>query len=89
MSKIRRWLTLLFRILALSCLTITIARPISGGDFLLSFSSQNPDVLVCILDRSASMETISGKSSNSKRELALEAFREFSQIIQKLKLGNI
>ena len=77
MSKIRRWLTLLFRILALSCLTITIARPISGGDFLLSFSSQNPDVLVCILDRSASMETISGKSSHSKRELALEAFREF------------
>ena len=77
MSKIRKWLTLLFRVLALSCLTIAIARPISGGDYFLSFSSQNPDVLVCILDRSASMETISGKSTLSKRELALEAFREF------------
>ena len=35
MSKIKRWLTLLFRILALACLTLMIARPISGGDFFL------------------------------------------------------
>ena len=77
MSKIKRWLTLLFRILALSCITIAIARPISSGDFFLSFSSQNPEVLVCILDRSASMETNSETSSISKRERALGAFREF------------
>ena len=77
MSKIKRWLTLLFRILALTCITLIIARPISGGDFFLSLSSRSPEVLVCILDRSASMESIVELTSKSKRENALEVFKKF------------
>ena len=77
MSKIKRWLTLLFRILALACLTLMIARPISGGDFFLSLSSRSPEVLVFILDRSASMESVVELTSKSKRQHAIEIFQRF------------
>ena len=56
-SKLKRWITLLFRMLALAALAFMIARPMTGGDSLFSFSSGSPEVLVLVLDRSASMET--------------------------------
>ena len=78
-SKLKRWLTLLFRVLALAALALMIARPMTGGDSLFSFSNGNPEVIVLVLDRSASMETTTDKDSLTKREKALEAFKSFAR----------
>ena len=78
-SKLKRWLTLLFRMLALAALAFMVARPMTGGDSLFSFSKGAPEVLVLVLDRSASMETRTEKEPKTKRERALEAFQAFAK----------
>jgi len=78
-SKLKRWITLLFRMLALAALAFMIARPMTGGDSLFSFSSGSPEVLVLILDRSASMETRTEKDPRTKRTKALDAFESFAK----------
>ena len=78
-SKLKRWITLLFRMLALAALAFMIARPMTGGDSLFSFSSGSPEVLVLVLDRSASMETRTEKDSQTKRAKALDAFQAFAE----------
>lgn len=79
LSKIKRWLTLLVRVLALAALAFMIARPITGGDSLFSLANGSPEVLVLVLDRSASMETTTEKDSLTKRQKALEAFQSFAR----------
>lgn len=76
-SKIKRWLTLLLRVLALACLSLIFARPISGGNWVFSVASDSPEIIVLILDRSASMESRSETNSKSKRELAINLFKQF------------
>ena len=61
LSKLKRWLILLVRVLALAALAFMIARPMTGGDSLFSLSNGSPEVLVLVLDRSASMETTTDK----------------------------
>lgn len=78
-SKLKRWLTLLFRMLALVALAFMLARPMTGGDSLFSFSKGSPEVLVLVLDRSASMETRTEKEPKTKRERSLEAFQAFAK----------
>ena len=78
-SKLKRWLTLLFRMLALAALAFMLSRPMTGGDSLFSFSKGVPEVLVLVLDRSASMETRTEKEPKTKRERALEAFQAFAK----------
>ena len=78
-SKLKRWITLLFRMLALAALAFMIARPMTGGDSLFSFSSGSPEVLVLVLDRSASMETKTEKDPQTKRAKALDAFQAFAE----------
>ena len=78
-SKLKRWITLLFRMLALAALAFMIARPMTGGDSLFSFSSGSPEVLVLVLDRSASMETRTEKDPQTKRAKALDAFQAFAK----------
>ena len=78
-SKLKRWLTLLLRVLALAALTFMIARPMTGGDSLFSLTNGSPEVLVLVLDRSASMETTTEKDSLTKRQKALEAFQSFAR----------
>ncbi|MDC1004404.1 BatA domain-containing protein [Opitutales bacterium] len=79
LSKLKRWLTLLLRVLALAALAFMIARPMTGGDSLFSLSNGSPEVLVLVLDRSASMETTTDKDSLTKRQKALEAFQSFAR----------
>ena len=79
LSKLKRWLTLLLRVLALAALALMIARPMTGGDSLFSLSNGSPEVLVLVLDRSASMETTTEKDSQTKRQKALEAFQSFAR----------
>ena len=78
-SKLKRWITLLLRMLALAALAFMIARPMTGGDSLFSFSSGSPEVLVLVLDRSASMETRTDKDPQTKRSKALDAFQAFAE----------
>ncbi|MBT3540076.1 MAG: hypothetical protein HN489_02975 [Opitutae bacterium] len=79
LSKLKRWLILLLRVLALAALAFMIARPTTGGDSLFSLSNGSPEVLVLVLDRSASMETTTDKDSMTKRQKALEAFQSFAR----------
>ena len=89
LSKIKRWLTLLMRILALGCLCFVIARPMIGGNSFLSLSSNSPELLVLILDRSASMDTGANSNLKSKRERALEIFEQFVEPWPESKIALV
>lgn len=54
MNKVRQWLILLLRVLALAALVIGLARPLLGGWLGLSLAGP-PDTVILLLDRSASM----------------------------------
>ena len=58
LSKLKRWLILLLRVLALAALALMIARPMTGGDSLFSLSNGSPEVLVLVLDRSADRKSV-------------------------------
>ncbi len=79
-AKLRQWLVLLFRTLAVLALILFIARPLAGG-WLGWTLSPAPDVIVIVLDRSASMESRIAGQTTTKREQAVkllaEAAREF------------
>lgn len=79
LSRLKRWLTLLLRVLALMGLAFALSRPMTGGDSIFSFSSGAPEAIALILDRSASMETKTGEGPKSKRELALKALENFAK----------
>lgn len=71
-AKIRQFLILACRVLALAALVIAIARPLAGG-WLGWALSPSPDVVLVLLDRSASMESRDASNSLSRREQALRA----------------
>jgi hypothetical protein len=56
MARIRQFLILLFRILAVLVLMLALARPLAGGWLGLTFSGP-PETVIIVLDRSASMGT--------------------------------
>jgi hypothetical protein len=68
-AKLRQFLILLCRVLAVGMLILFLARPLAGG-WLGWALSPAPDAIVILLDRSASMETQTGGST--KREQALK-----------------
>ena len=79
-SKIRRWLTLLARVLAIASLVFLLARPIASPDHsLFSFSPNEPELTLLVLDRSASMERTCQGSNLSLREKALREFGTISK----------
>ena len=53
-AKIRQWLVLLFRMLAVMALVFALSRPLAGG-WIKGMMSGKPDVIMIIVDRSASM----------------------------------
>ncbi len=59
-TKLRQFLILLCRVLAVAMLILFLARPLAGG-WLGWALSPAPDAIVLLLDRSASMETQSGR----------------------------
>ena len=71
-AKLRQFLLLACRMLALLALILAIARPLAGG-WLGWALSPSPDVILVLLDRSASMETHDATNSLSRREQALRA----------------
>jgi hypothetical protein len=54
MAKLRQWLVLLLRVLALAALVFAVARPLAGAWLGWGFSA-SPDTVIVLLDRSASM----------------------------------
>src|SRR5208283_5159980 len=67
-TKLRQFLLLACRVLAVAALILFLARPLAGGWVGWALSPA-PDAIVILLDRSASMETQTGGST--KREQAL------------------
>jgi hypothetical protein len=68
-ARLRQFLILLFRVLAVLCLVLAVARPLLGGWLGFMFAGP-PDTVFILLDRSASMETRSVDSGPVKRERA-------------------
>src|SRR4051812_47864656 len=69
-AKLRQFLILLFRVLAVLALLLFLARPLAGG-WMGWMLSPAPDVVVILLDRSASMETKISPNA-TKREQAIQ-----------------
>jgi hypothetical protein len=74
-EKLRHILVLVCRTLAVLALLLAMARPLIGG-WLGWAMSAAPDTVVLLLDRSASMEQLDVVNQKTKRELAIERFRE-------------
>ncbi|MDX1951712.1 MAG: BatA domain-containing protein [Verrucomicrobiota bacterium] len=74
-AKLRQWLVLLFRVLAVLMLILFLSRPIAGGWLGWALSTA-PDAIVILLDRSASMETKITGSDLTRRESALKLLSE-------------
>lgn len=70
-AKLRQFLILLFRVLAVLTLILFLARPLAGG-WLGWVVAPAPDVILVLLDRSASMETKLTGTGTTRREQALK-----------------
>jgi hypothetical protein len=79
-TKLRQFLILLCRVLAVAMLVLFVARPLAGG-WLGWALSPAPDAIVILLDRSASMETQTGGSTKREQALKLlaQAARQYEE----------
>ncbi len=79
-TKLRQFLIMLFRVLALVMLLLFLARPLAGG-WLGWALSPAPDAIIILLDRSASMETKIGPLTKREQALQLlsQAAKEFEE----------
>jgi len=79
-AKLRQFLILLCRVLAVAMLIIFVARPLAGG-WLGWALSPAPDAIVLLLDRSASMETQTGGSTKREQAIKLlaQAARQYEE----------
>lgn len=84
-AKLRQFLVLLFRVLAVIALIFFLSRPLAGG-WLGWMLSTAPEVVVLILDRSASMEVQGGGDGRSLREQAIEMWSEALRPFQRSRL---
>ena len=74
-ARLRQFLILLFRVLAVFGLLLALSRPLAGGWAGWLFASA-PDVILVLLDRSASMETKNIGNQSTKREEAIKVFSD-------------
>ena len=75
MARLRHFLILLMRVLAVAALIFVVSRPLSGG-WLGSIGMSKPDATLILLDRSASMEIQDLQTGQSKRSAALQKLSE-------------
>lgn len=69
LSKLRQYLILAFRVLAVAAIIFVVGRPLAGG--LLGLTGGAPDSVIILLDRSASMEQQLLTTGTSKRTAGL------------------
>lgn len=74
-AKLKQFLILLMRVLALLALIFFLARPLAGG-WLGWALAPAPDVILLLMDRSASMETRVSEGGETRREQSLRLFTE-------------
>ena len=74
-ARLRQFLVLLFRVLAVLVLILALSRPLSGG-WLGWMMATAPDVILLVQDRSASMEVRDAGSTLAKRGVALKLFSD-------------
>src|SRR5687768_3509377 len=84
-ARLRQFLILMFRVLAVLGLLLAISRPLAGGWAGWMFSGA-PDVILLLLDRSASMEVTEGDLSKRAEAVRLMSqaagkFQEASRIM--------
>ena len=90
MSKIRRWLTLLSRALAICALALLMARPMATDESsLIAFADQKPEVVMLVLDRSSSMQKKFIGSSQTLLQRGLDEFEKLSKVWPETKLVAI
>ncbi|MBI4659752.1 MAG: BatA domain-containing protein [Verrucomicrobia bacterium] len=77
-QKLRQFLILLFRVLAVLALVMFVSRPLAGG-WLGWVLSPAPDVILILLDRSASMETQMPGAPVSLREQAVKLLAQMAE----------
>jgi hypothetical protein len=77
-QKLRQFLILLFRVLAVLALVLFVSRPLAGGWLGWMFSPA-PDVILILLDRSASMETQIPGAPTTLREQALKLISQMAK----------
>ncbi|MEK7684447.1 MAG: BatA domain-containing protein [Verrucomicrobiota bacterium] len=90
-ARLRQLLVLLFRVLAVLMLILFLSRPLAGG-WLGWVLAPAPDVIVVLLDRSASMEARLPGTTVTRREQALklisQAAHEFEETSHLVLLEN-
>lgn len=69
-SRLRQYLILACRTLAVLAFAVMLCRPLGGG-WVGSLLAGAPDTVIVLLDRSASMETVDPRVQKSKRERVL------------------
>src|SRR6478736_4676234 len=69
LSRLRQFLILAFRVLAVAMLIFVISRPLAGG--WLGLTGGAPDTVLLLVDRSASMEQLNLATGVSKRAAGL------------------
>ena len=77
-SRLRQWIVLLMRMLAVLAIILFLARPMTGG-WSGFFSSGEPEIILLALDRSASMETLL-PNGETRRERVLRSFAEAASV---------
>jgi hypothetical protein len=79
-SRLRQFLILACRVLAVAALILFVGRPLAGGWLGWALSSA-PDAIVILLDRSASMETQENGTSRRQKAIQLltQAAAEFEE----------
>lgn len=68
-ARLRQWLILLMRVLAVAALLLAVSRPLASGLLGLAGGGR-PDVTFILLDRSPSMQQTEGGAGRSKLEAA-------------------
>ena len=84
MARLRHFLILLMRVLAVAALIFVVSRPLSGG-WLGSIGMSKPDATLILLDRSASMEIQDLQAGQSKRFAALQ---KLAQLLEQGDYGT-
>lgn len=83
-KKLRHFLILACRTLGIAALIFAAARPIVSG--LLGWGGGSIDLVVLVLDRSASMEAKPGDGLNPRRQIVLEKVRDAMQHLDGARL---
>lgn len=81
-AKLRQFLILLFRVLAVMALIFFVSRPLAGG-WLGWMLAAAPDAIVILVDRSASMERQKAGATATAREQALQSIAQAAKEFQE------